>query len=73
MPAAIADVVLPPSQRHPHDAPLGLDAALIGLAVPEVPGLLDQMLLHGLPLAACTCLPRRDRPLVQPTGHADGL
>src|SRR5439155_1708593 len=60
-------------QRHPDDAPLGLDAELIGLDVPEFPGLLDQMLLHGLPLEAGTGLSRRDRPLVKPTGHDDRL
>ena len=60
-------------QRHPDEAPLGLDADRIGLDVPEVPGLLDQMLLHGLPLAAGTCLPRHDRPLVKPPGHDDRL
>src|SRR5215813_3944243 len=60
-------------QRHPDDAPLGLDADLIGLDVSEIPGLLDQMLLHGLALAAGTCLPRRDCPLVKPKGHDDRL
>ena len=59
--------------RHPDDATLGLDADLIGLDVPEIPGLLDQMLLHGLALVASTCLPRCDRPLVKPKGHDDRL
>jgi hypothetical protein len=52
---------------------LFLDTDLIGLDVPESPGLLDQMLLNGLALAAGTGLPRRDRPLVKPKGHADRL
>ena len=39
-------------QRHPDDAPLRLDADLVGLHLPEIPGLLDQMLLHGLALVA---------------------
>ena len=60
-------------QRHPYDTPLGLDADLIGLDVPKVPGLLDQLLLHGLALAAGTSLPRRDRPLVIPKGDDDCL
>jgi hypothetical protein len=56
-------------QRHPYDAPLGLDADRLGLDVPAVPGLLDQLRLHSLPLAAGTCLPRCARPLVQSKGH----
>jgi hypothetical protein len=55
--------------RHPDDAPLGLDADRIGLDVPAVPGLLAPMLLHSLPLAAGTGLPRGNRPLVTSQGH----
>ena len=60
-------------QRHPHDAPLALDADLVGLHLAQVTRLLDQMLLDGLALAASACPPRRHRPLVEPKGHHDGL
>src|SRR5207245_4448788 len=45
-------------------AALFLDADLIGLYLPQVTRLLDQMLLHRLALSAGTCHPPRDRPLV---------
>src|SRR4029453_11983666 len=57
-------------QRHPDDAALCLDADLIGLYLPQVPWLFDQVLVYGLPLAPGACPPIRDRPLVKPeSGH----
>src|SRR5512143_173891 len=61
------------SERHPDYASLSLDAYLVGLHLAEVPRLLDEMFLNGLALAARACLPRRDRPLVEPKGHHNGL
>src|SRR5262249_54085636 len=51
-------------QRHPHDPALFLDADLIGLYLPQVTRLLDQMLLYRLALRASTSHPPRYRPLV---------
>src|SRR5437899_1455123 len=51
-------------QRHPHDAALFLHADLVGLHLPQVARLLDQMFLHRLSLIAGTCHPTRYRPLV---------
>src|SRR4030095_16950463 len=53
-------------QGHPHDAALFLDAELIGLHLPKVPGLLDKRLVHGLALTARAGPPLGDRPLVEP-------
>ena len=60
-------------QRHPHDAALLLDADLVGLHLPQVTRLLDQMLLHRLPLAASARQPTRHRPLVIAKRHDDRL
>jgi hypothetical protein len=60
-------------QRHPHDATLFLDAELIGLHLPQVPGLFDQILVHGLALAPRACPPVSNRPLVKPKSCHDRL
>src|SRR4029434_10783784 len=60
-------------QRHPPDAPLFLDAQLIGLHLSQVAWLFDQMLVHGLPLSTGACPPRGDRPLVKPKGRHNRL
>ena len=49
---------------------LFLDADLIGLDLPQVPWLFDQVLVHGLPLASGASPPSGDRPLVKAeSGH----
>src|SRR2546429_3214148 len=53
-------------QRHPHDAALFLDAQLIGLHLPQVAWLFDQVLVHGLPLSPRAGPPRRYGALVKP-------
>ena len=53
--------------------PLCLDADLIGLHLPQVTRLLDQMLLDGLPLDARARHPTRHRPLVEAKGDDDRL
>src|SRR5882724_407940 len=60
-------------QGHPHEAPLGLDADLVGLHLPQVTWLLDQMLLDRLTLDASTRQPTRHRPLVIAKRHDDRL
>lgn len=62
-----------PRQRHPTHAPLLLDADLVGLHLPEVARLLDQVLRHRLTLAPRPSQPPRHRPFVEPTGDDDGL
>ena len=56
-----------------HDAALFLHAEFIGLHLPQVPGLFNQMLVHGLPLSTRAGPPRGDRPLIQPKSCHDGL
>src|SRR2546423_7052676 len=57
-------------QRHPHDAALFLDTQLIGLHLPQVAWLFDQILVHGLALTARAGPPRRYGALVKPkSGH----
>src|SRR5438093_12919956 len=51
---------------HPHDTALFLDAQLIGLHLPQVPWLLDQILVHGLALTARAGPPTRYGALVEP-------
>jgi hypothetical protein len=63
----------PHRQGHPHDTPLGLDADLVALHLPQVTGVLDQMLLHGLAVDASACPPTRHRPLVEAERDNDGL
>ena len=60
-------------QGHPHNAPLGLDADLVGLHLPQVTRLLDQMLLYGLPLDPSACRPARHGPFVEAKGDDDRL
>jgi hypothetical protein len=54
-----------PRQGHPDHTALFFDPALIGLPLPQVARLLDEMLLHRLSLGAATCRPPRYRPLVR--------
>src|SRR5262249_53328952 len=60
-------------QRHPHYTALFLYTALVGLVLPEVPRLLNKMLLHGLPVHPSAPEPTRHGPLVIAKRHDDGL
>src|SRR5262249_4221051 len=60
-------------QRHPHHAALFLAAELIGLHLPQVTWLLDQILVHGLTLTARAGPPRRDGALIEAKRRHDGL
>ena len=60
-------------QRHPHNAALFLDAQLIGLHLPQVTWLLDQILVHGLALTARAGPPSRDGALVESKRRHNGL
>ena len=60
-------------QGHPHNAPLGLDADLVGLHLLQVTRLLNQMLLYGLPLDTRACRPARYGPFVETKGDDDRL
>jgi hypothetical protein len=60
-------------QGHPHDPPLGLDADLIRLHLPQVAWLFNQMFLDSLPLSPGACFPRGHGPLVKPKGDDDRL
>jgi hypothetical protein len=54
-------------QGHPHDVALRLDADLISLDVPEISGLLDQILLDGLPMPMAVfaaCRPTTPSPMM---------
>ena len=51
-------------QGHPDNTALFFDPDLIGLHLPQVARLLDEMLLHRLSLDAATCHLPRYRPLV---------
>jgi hypothetical protein len=60
-------------QRHPDSVPLFLDPDLVGLHLPEVARLLDQVLLHRLILDPRLSQPTRHRPFVEPKGNDDCL
>ena len=60
-------------QGHPHHAPLGLDAYLVGLHLLQVTRLLNQLLLYGLPLDTRACRPARHGSFVETTGDDDRL
>jgi hypothetical protein len=55
------------------NAPLFLDPDLVGLHLPEVVRLLDQVLLHRLTLDPRSSHPTRHRPFVEPKGDDDCL
>ena len=58
-------------QCQPHDATRCLDPDRIGLHVPQVPGLLNQIRWPRPARLARPGPPRRHRPLVAPQGHDD--
>ena len=58
---------------HPDNAPLSLHAYFVGLYLAEFSRLLDQMLLHRLPLGAPSAHPPRHSPLVEAKRCHDGL
>jgi len=60
-------------QGHPDKTALFFDPDLLGLHLPQVTRLLDQMLLHRLSLVAGTCHPTRHRPLVRAKRHDERL
>ena len=60
-------------QSHPHDAPLFLDADLVGLHLPEGPRSLDHMFLDRLALYACPLQPGGYGPLIHAESDNDGL
>ena len=51
-------------QSHPDNAALFLDADLVGLHLPQITWLLDEMLLHSLAVPAASRHPTRHRPLI---------
>src|SRR5262249_11957653 len=78
--ALLADLTAQPQARldhhgqgHPHDSALFLHAELIGLHLPQVPGLLDQIRGHRLDLTAGAGPPRRDRALIKAPGRHNGV
>src|SRR5438046_7149819 len=60
-------------QGHPDHPALFFDPDLIGLHLPQVARLLDEMLLHRLSLGAATCHPPPDRPPVRAKRDDDRL
>jgi hypothetical protein len=52
-------------QGHPDDAALLLDTDFVRLYLPQVAGMLDEMLLHRLALAPSTRQPARHRAFVR--------
>jgi len=71
--APLADLAAQPQarldhhgQRHPDNATLFLDADLIGLHLPQVTWVLDQMLMHPLALPAQAGPPIHDGAFVEP-------
>src|SRR5215831_11329767 len=58
---------------HPDNAPLALDTYFIRLDVPESPRLLDQMLLHGLPVGTASPHPSGNGALIEAKRRDDGL
>src|SRR5262252_4256707 len=78
--ALLADLAAQPQarrdhqgQRHPDNAALFLDAQLIGLHLPQVPWLLDQILVHGLALTTRAGPPIRYSALIKAKRRHDGL
>jgi len=78
--ALLADLAAQPQacldhhgQCHPHDTALLLDTDLIGLHLPQVPWLLDQILVHGLALTARAGPPIGNGPLVKPKSRHNRL
>src|SRR6266699_402554 len=60
-------------QPHPHDAALFLHTDLIGLHLPQVTGLFDQVLLHGLPLSPGAGPPIGDGAFIESERRHHGL
>jgi hypothetical protein len=60
-------------QCHPYDAALFLHPDLIGLHLPQVTGLFDQVLLHSLPLSPGAGPPRGDSAFIEAERRHNGL
>jgi hypothetical protein len=62
----------PHGQRYPYEAAVFLDAPLIGLPLPQVPGVFDPVLLHGWALVAGARPPSGACALVKPKRRGGG-